>query len=190
MLIDELKEQLKTLEPNIEIIKTYWANSQLEQTIQELEQIATQEDFWKHPKQAMISKQLQQLRNKKSEYKKIIETHKELSELFDLFADDENELQKIAREIPTLKKAVNLFKIALLLNQPEDSSACFLNINAGAGGTESQDWANMLLRMYLRFCEREGFKARVIDDQYGDEAGIKSATVYIKGNNAYGHLKS
>ena len=65
-----------------------------------------------------------------------------------------------------------------------------MSINAGAGGTESQDWANMLLRMYLRFCERERFKAQVVDEQYGEEAGIKSATLYVRGTNAYGLLKS
>ncbi len=190
MLIDELKEQLKQLDPDIELITTYWKNTNLEQQLLDLEQQTCQEDFWKHPDQAAISKQLQQIRNKKSEYDHIRKTHAELHELLDLFAQDETELQKIAREIPALKKAVNACKIAFLLNQSEDSSPCFLSINAGAGGTESQDWANMLLRMYLRFCEREGFKAQVVDDQYGDEAGIKSATIYIKGNNAYGLLKS
>ena len=190
MLIDELKEKIKNLEPDIEIIKTYWKNAQLEKQFNDLEREVQQEDFWKHPQQAMLSKQLQRIRNKKTQYDTIVHSHKEITELLDLFSEDEKELQKIARDIPSLQKTVNAFKIDLLLNQPEDASSCFLNINAGAGGTESQDWANILLRMYLRFCEREKLKALVIDDQYGEEAGIKSATVYIKGDNAYGLLKS
>ncbi len=190
MLIDELKEQLKPIESNIETIKTYWESAKLENLFQELENQVNQEDFWKHPKQAQISKQLQQIRTKKKQYDLVTSSYKEITELIDLFAQDENELQKIAAEIGKLKKAVNTFKIALLLNKPEDSSACFVSINAGAGGTESQDWANILLRMYLRFCERNGFKASIIDYQPADEAGIKSATLYVKANNAYGLLKS
>ena len=78
----------------------------------------------------------------------------------------------------------------LLLKNPEDKNACFLSINAGAGGTESQDWASMLLRMYTRFCERERLKTDLIDFQAGEEAGIKSATLYVTGKNAYGLLKA
>ena len=87
-------------------------------------------------------------------------------------------------------KQNNFFKITLLLSDEADNSPCFLSINSGAGGTESQDWANMLLRMYIRFCERNNFNANIIDIQQGEEAGIKSATLYIRGNNAFGLLKS
>ncbi len=82
------------------------------------------------------------------------------------------------------------FKVELLLNAPDDSSNCFLSINAGAGGTESQDWADMLLRMFLRFCERQKFNVSIVDYQSGEEAGIKSATLFIRGKNVYGLLKS
>ncbi len=75
------------------------------------------------------------------------------------------------------------------MHDEQDSSNCFLNINAGAGGTESQDWAEMLMRMYLRFCEREKLNAEVVDYQPGEEAGIKSATLFIRGKNPYGLLK-
>jgi peptide chain release factor 2 len=190
MLIDELKEQLKHLDPDIQTIKSYWKNAGIEKQFQELNEQVNQEDFWKNPEQATISKKIQQLRNKREQYEQIMQSTSEISELLDLFAQDEDELQKMARDIAALQKTVGNFKIELLLDEPEDSSACFLSINAGAGGTESQDWANMLLRMYLRFCEREGFKAQIIDEQFGEEAGIKSATLYIRGTNAYGLLKS
>jgi peptide chain release factor 2 len=87
-------------------------------------------------------------------------------------------------------KHVTRFKITLLLSDEQDKSNCFLNINSGAGGTESQDWAEILLRMYVRFCEREGFTANILDYQAGEGAGIKSATVFVKGKNAYGLLKN
>jgi len=190
MLIDELKEQLKSLEPDLATIKQYWANSGLEKQFEMLEAQTTQEDFWKHPQQAQISKELQHVRIQREQYHTVVNTYQEINELLDLFAEDEKELQKISSDIKKMNREIASFKIALLLNKPEDSSACFMNINAGAGGTESQDWANMLLRMYLRFCEREGYKAAVIDYQAGEEAGIKSATLYIKGKNPYGILKS
>lgn len=190
MLIDELKEQLKNLEPDIKTIQTYWQHAGLDAEFAQLEQQVHQEDFWKNPQQAAISKQLQLVRTKKERYDFIIKSAAEIDELLDLFAHDETELQKIARDITTLRKQVEAYKIDLLLDEPEDSSPCFLSINAGAGGTESQDWAQILLRMYLRFCEREGFKAQIIDEQFGEEAGIKSATLYIRGANAYGLLKS
>lgn len=189
MLIDELKEQLKSLEPDLATIKQYWANSGLEQQFEALETQTSQEDFWKDPQQAKISKELQRIRTQREQYQGVIKSFQEIGELLDLFENDEQELQKISVDIKKLSRTVASFKIALLLNKPEDDSPCFVSINAGAGGTESQDWANMLLRMYLRFCEREGFKAGVIDYQTGEEAGIKSATLYIKGKNPYGILK-
>ena len=114
----------------------------------------------------------------------------ELVELLDLFAQDEPELQKLRSEVNDFCKAVIAFKINLLLSEPQDTSNCFLSINAGAGGTESQDWTNMLLRMYTRFCEQEKLSTQVVDYQAGEEAGIKSATLFIKGKNPYGLLKS
>ncbi|MCL5875426.1 MAG: peptide chain release factor 2, partial [Candidatus Dependentiae bacterium] len=110
-------------------------------------------------------------------------------DLLNLFKDDEEELKKLAQETTLLRKAVIAFKIALLMNEPQDQSNCFLSINSGAGGTESQDWAEILLRMYVRFCEREKLGVEVIDYQGGEEAGIKSATLFIKGKNPYGLLK-
>lgn len=190
MFIDELKEQLKSLEPSLSTIFDYWKNSGIEKELEQLEAESHKEDFWQHPQQAQISKKLQHLKVKKETFDSLMSSKQELSELLDLFATDEQELQKIAIDIKRFNKKVTAFKIALLLDQPEDNEPCFLNINAGAGGTESQDWANMLLRMFVRFCEREGLKANVIDIQTGEEAGIKSATLHIKGDNSYGLLKS
>jgi len=190
MLIDELREELKQIEPNIKTIRDYWNNSNLESRFQELEQQSTQEDFWQAADQAQVLKKLQNLRTIREQYQSVITSYNELNEFLDLFATDEAELEKIHPEIKQFSRSVNKFKINLLLNNSEDSSNCFLSINAGAGGTESQDWSNMLLRMYLRFCEREGLSCKVIDYQPGEEAGIKSATLYIRGKNPYGMMKS
>lgn len=190
MLVDELREQLKTVAPDIETIIAYWDNAGLEKTFNELECLSQQEDFWQHPEQAAISKELQRIRTLRDQYQFIIQTNKELDELIDLFQADEQELTKLRPDLNTLARAVKKFKISLLLSDPQDSTNCFLSINAGAGGTESQDWAAMLLRMFLRFCEREKLTAQVIDYQPGETAGIKSATLFIRGKNPYGMLKS
>lgn len=190
MLIDELREKLKAVEPDLETIKEYWKNTKLEDEFQKLTAQTEQTDFWQNPDQTPILKSLQRIRTQRELYNQIINSHKEISELIELFANDESELTNIARDTGTLVKSIGKFKIDLLLNNPEDSANCFLNINAGAGGTESQDWANMLLRMYVRFCEREGFDAEMLDLQPGEAAGIKSATLFVKGKHAYGLLKA
>jgi len=190
MLIDELKERLKQIQPDIETIENYWRNAKSEERFQELEAETQQEEFWKHQRQADISRELQRLKEQREQYQYIVSAAKELDELIDLFSDDESELRKVETELTALVRAVAAFKIALLLSDPRSDTNCFVSINAGAGGTESQDWAEMLLRMYVRFCERVKLKVSIIDDQPGDEAGIKSATLFVRGDNAYGLLKS
>ena len=190
MLFDDLQQQLKLIDPDIETITTYWKTSPIDQKLDALTRQSEKEDFWNSPDQTATLKELQRLRTLKEQYSQVITTYNELKDLIELFKDDESELEKIYIEIKRLQKKVTAFKISLLLNDPEDSSPAFLSINSGAGGTESQDWAALLLRMYLRFCEREKLPVEVIDDQAGEEAGIKSATLLIKGKNPYGFLKS
>lgn len=190
MLLDDLKEQLKNLDPDIQTITTFWRNSKLDERFTQLEEETRQENFWQNPRQADILKELQSIRNQRDQYIHITQTKKDLDDLIDLFAENEDELRNLQQDIDNLKRAVSTFKVELLLNEPDDSANCFLSINAGAGGTESQDWADMLLRMYLRFCERQRFSVSIIDYQPGEEAGMKSATLFIKGKNIYGLLKS
>ncbi|MFC1843122.1 peptide chain release factor 2 [Candidatus Dependentiae bacterium] len=189
LIIDELREQLKNMEPDIATIKAYWKNSGLDDRFKELEGQSHQEDFWQNPNQAEILKELSGVKQQREKYLNITNTYNDISELTELFSQDENELEKIKLDANKLTKEIASFKVNLLLGEPEDKSHCFLSINSGAGGTESQDWAHMLLRMYIRFCERERFGVSIIDYQPADEAGIKSATLFIKGKNAYGILK-
>lgn len=189
MLFDDLQEQLKALAPDITIIKNYWQNSPLEKKYTQLAQETVAEDFWKNSQQATILKEFQQIKNLRESYLSIARSNDELAELIEMFKEDETELKKLGSEIRALAKAVAAFKINILLNGPDDASDGFLTINAGAGGTESQDWAEILLRMYVRFCEREGFSVSMVDYQAGETAGIKSATLFIKGKNVYGLLK-
>jgi peptide chain release factor 2 len=97
---------------------------------------------------------------------------------------------EIAREVGETDRRFQQFELEILLGEPHDKSNAIFNIHAGAGGTESCDWANMLLRMYQRYCEQQGFKVDVVDIQQGDEAGIKSATLLVTGDYAFGFLKA
>ena len=113
-------------------------------------------------------------------------------DFIDMIKEDENldiktELENL---IPDLEGRLNELELSLLLSKPYDKCDCILDIHPGAGGTESCDWALMLYRMYIRWCEKKEFKVEVVDLQDGDEAGIKSASFIIKGTNAYGYLKN
>jgi peptide chain release factor 2 len=105
-------------------------------------------------------------------------------------AGDEGEAAGIDQALAALKKELEAFSVKIVLSGPQDRKNAILSIHPGAGGTESQDWAQMLMRMYLRWAERAGFKAEVVDLLPGEEAGIKSATIEISGEYAYGYLKS
>jgi peptide chain release factor 2 len=103
--------------------------------------------------------------------------------------DDGSLDTEIAEGVARLTKGLDEFELKIMLSSPHDSKAAILSIHPGAGGTESQDWAQMLMRMYLRWCERAGYKAEVVDLLPGEEAGIKSATIEVTGEYAYGYLK-
>lgn len=190
MLFDELKESLKQAEPHLEIIKSYWERTNFNQKLYSIEKECSKEDFWQNQRRAECLKELQKMRTLSEQYNNIINSYNDLSELTKLFSQDENELIKLKKDINNLCRQIIKFKIILLLDKENDDKNCFVNINSGAGGTESQDWSNMLLRMYLRFCEKEDLQAEIIDYQPGEAAGIKSATLYIKGKNSYGLLKT
>jgi peptide chain release factor 2 len=190
MLIDELRNKLKSIEPELEAIKTFYLNNEIEKKFNKLETQVNDENFWKHKDQIKISKEHQKIRLLVEQYEKITNGFEESKELLELFQENVSELSNLKNEIAQLCREIAKFKIELLLNKPEDAENCFLSINSGAGGTESQDWASMILRMFVRFCERENFKVDTVDYQAGEEAGIKSATLFIKGKNAYGFLKT
>ena len=137
--------------------------------------------------------------NEKNSLKKIVDSINEVKEkinsnleLIELLKEENNPemLQLIADEVIEIENKINELDLNLLLNGPYDKLGAIMEIHAGAGGTEACDWADMLLRMYTRFCEKSGFKYEIVDKQILDEAGFKSATILIKGEYAYGKLKS
>ena len=104
--------------------------------------------------------------------------------------NDEASRQEAVTSLPSVEAQVKQLELQKMLSGPNDRLNCFMDVNAGAGGTESMDWAAMLLRMYTRFCERRGWKVEINDYNAGEEAGIKNASLRIEGENAYGYLKA
>lgn len=190
MLKDELLERLQANMPDIQVITNFWDSSGYQTRITTLEQLSQQTDFWQAPDQIATLKELEHIKEIQQLYQKLIQQQKTLIELIELYADDETTLAELTSDINAHTQNIRRLKSQLLLSGPDDSSACFLTVNSGAGGTESQDWTEMLLRMYVRFCERERLTCNVLDMQTGEGAGIKSATIYIKGKYAYGLLKN
>ena len=117
---------------------------------------------------------------------------KDQCELFELarIENDDETLKVVLEESDTLEKSVEAMEFRRMFSHPMDANNCFINFQSGSGGTEAQDWANMLLRMYIRYGERKGFKVEVLDISDGDIAGIKSATLKISGDYAFGHLRT
>lgn len=154
-----------------------------------LEDKAAAPEFWND--QAAAQKVLQQRSRVEREIAKA-ETQQRMVEdvavLFDFAAEDESSLAELKDTLGRLAKDVEESETQTLLGGENDARNAIININAGAGGTDAQDWAQMLERMYLRWCEYRGFKKELLDEQYGEEAGIKSATIRVEGDYAYGLL--
>jgi peptide chain release factor 2 len=148
--------------------------------------------FWEDKRRAqeLIRERsdLQRLVTRVTELAKEAEDLGVLLELADEAGDNSLDTE-IDDGLRQLRRELDDFELKLMLSGPHDNKACVLSIHPGAGGTESQDWAQMLMRMYLRWCERQGFKAEVVDLLPGEEAGIKSATIEVTGDYAYGYLR-
>jgi peptide chain release factor 2 len=163
---------------------------------EKLEQVnAELEDpkVWEEPKRA------QELGKEKKSLEAIVNTltkiDTDLKDANDLFAmareeADEDTLEAIEVDAQTLKGLVEGMEFRRMFNNPMDPNNCFIDIQAGAGGTEAQDWASMLLRQYLRYCERKGFKVEIMEQSDGEVAGIKTATLKVEGEYAYGFLRT
>lgn len=150
-------------------------------------------DFWSNKKEA-DSKMLK-LSTLKNEVNTISNLSTEIKDNIDLtkvakLENDELMKKELEKSILQMEKELNDLEIMILLNGQYDSFNCIMEIHSGAGGTEACDWALMLFRMYSRWCEKKGYKLEVIDEQPGDETGIKSLSALIKGINAYGYLKN
>jgi peptide chain release factor 2 len=157
----------------------------------ELEARTQESDFWSDPKQAeSILKNIRQLTLRTESFLKLQNELNDLAVLYDFYRTGEASETEVEEHYHDLLKKVENLEFRSMLSAEEDACSAILNINSGAGGTESCDWAEMLMRMYIRWAERNGYKVTEIDRQPGEVAGIKSVTLEIDGDYAYGYLKA
>lgn len=164
----------------------------LEKEKQKYDEMMNEEDFWSDNKKALkVVSEANRIKDKLNTYNSLLEGVKNLEDIYLLLKEEgDDELNESAsEELVDLEKKAHNFETEVLLSKPYDDSNAILELHPGAGGTESQDWADMLYRMYIRYAEKHHFKVQPLDYQLGDEAGIKSASFIIKGKNAYGLLK-
>ncbi|ANS77295.1 peptide chain release factor 2 [Paenibacillus yonginensis] len=150
-------------------------------------------DFWDDNDAAQqVINEMNAVKSSVDQYSRLQQEYDDITVMIELAEEegDESLEADIAASVQELVEKLNTFELQLLLNQPYDKMNAILELHPGAGGTESQDWGSMLLRMYTRWAEKRGFKVETLDFLPGDEAGIKSVTLLIKGYNAYGYLKA
>lgn len=184
-------EQLKDVQQRTESLHRY-LNIDQKQIEYEEEQLRTQApDFWDDPKRAEAQmKKVKGIEKWLKDYKEVSTLTDELSLAVDFFKDEIVSEEEVDALYNKAVKAIEALELHNMLRQEEDPMDAVLKINSGAGGTESQDWAQMLMRMYMRWSEAQGYKVTVTNLQEGDEAGIKSVEMTIEGEYAYGYLKS
>jgi len=188
----EYSELLKTLSTKMENITNIVKPDMLMDRLKEIERMQQAPEFWSDANNAA------KISQEKTRTERILSTHNNANdavndaiEYFDMAKNenDEETLEMLYEDADKLKESTNDLEVQIMLNGENDSNNAIVSIHPGAGGTESQDWADMLYRMYLRWAERRGFKVEVLDYQSGDEAGIKDVSFMVKGENAYGYLK-
>ncbi|WP_186566032.1 peptide chain release factor 2 [Lawsonibacter celer] len=190
---DEYKVKLNNLRPELDDLDQALG---LEAAIREAEMLESEsasDGFWNNLEKAQkVQQRVKQLRGKIDGQQKRKNQWEDLMTLCELGneMEDESLIPEVEEGFAKLEAGIEEAKLSTLLTGEYDSSNAILTFHAGAGGTEAQDWAQMLYRMYTRWTERHGYTYQIIDYQEGDEAGIKSATIMIEGENAYGHLKS
>jgi len=163
--------------------------ARLEEVTRELED----PKIWDNPQRAQeLGREKKQLDDVVGTLSSLDTTLKDSGELFELARADADDatLASVGKDVAAAERIVAGLEFRRMFNHPMDPNPCFLDIQAGAGGTEAQDWASMLLRMYLRYCERRGYTTELLEETPGDVAGIKSASLKVTGEHAYGYLRT
>ncbi len=190
---EQLSLRLNSNETELRDLKDALGYDRLVREIEELEIKASAPDFWDDmEKSQKILQRTGKLKNTVETYDRLCATFDDLTVLIEM-GDEEGDLslvEEIEGSIDELEKELASLRLQTLLTGEYDKNNVILTFHAGAGGTEAMDWVSMLVRMYTRWTERHGFKVQMLDFLDGDEAGLKSATLLIEGENAYGYLKS
>lgn len=164
-----------------------------EERIQVLEEQMAMPGFWDNQENAQkVISEVNVLKDKAGGFNELVDGYENIEVSYELLKEEDDEAlrKELETEAASLQGKFDQFELEMLLNDPLDKNNAILELHPGAGGTESQDWASMLLRMYQRWSEQHGFSVDTLDYLPGDEAGVKSVTLLIKGHNAYGYLKA
>ena len=197
--IEELKQELLAQQPKIEYLKEALGYQKLLEQKKQLDKQAAQPDFWNDVENTKkVLKEQKTVNEKVGSYENLVRMYEDAQTMLELAAEEEFDseeeqesfLQDICTSLKEIAQRIEEEKLSALLSGEFDQNNAILSFHAGAGGTEAQDWVQMLYRMYARWSERHHFKVKVLDYLAGEEAGIKSASILITGTNAYGFLKS
>jgi peptide chain release factor 2 len=173
-------------------LETFFDLPKKRSRLEELEKILSDPNFWNDAENAQrVLKERAQIKSVIDESENLTRELEDAEVLVELSSEEEDEetAKEAQAKISEIEKKVESLEFKRILGEPDDEKNAIVSINAGAGGTEAQDWAEMLLRMYTRYAERNGYEVEMLDYQPGEEAGIKSATFFVKGPYAYGYLK-
>ena len=190
---EEYKGKLNGLKPTLDSLREALHLEAAEKEIEELEGQSARDGFWNDVENSQrVQKRLKQLKAKVENYEKLCSGWDDLMTLCEMAIeeDDDSMLPELQSEYAEFEKKLEETRLGTLLTGEYDANNAILTFHAGAGGTEAQDWTQMLYRMYNMWADRHGYTVKLMDYLDGDEAGIKSATIMIEGENAYGFLKS
>ena len=191
--LEEAKYKLIALEDDMKELKSALRVDELREKIAELEAIAMEENFWSdQARSSKILKETKQLKDTVEEYDSLVSKLEDALILCEMAIeeDDEGSVEEVEKELEFLTREEERIRLETLLSGPYDKNNAIVSFHPGAGGTEAQDWAQMLYRMYTRWGEKHGYTVKLLDWLDGEGAGIKSATISVEGTNAYGYLKS
>ena len=164
----------------------------IKEQIDELTEEMNQPEFWNDTERStLVNQKLGSLKNKVAHYEKLLSSADDIEVMMDLAKEenDDDMVAEVGEELSRLKEQTDALELETLMRGDYDDSDAILSLHAGAGGTEAQDWTQMLYRMYTRYCEKMGFTVKVLDYLDGDEAGVKSVTFEVSGDHAYGYLR-
>ncbi|MCK1994441.1 peptide chain release factor 2 [Peribacillus muralis] len=193
MELAEIRNELERTAQRLTDFRGLFDLDEKEARIAQLENEMTHPDFWNDQQKAQtVINETNALKEQVNQLSDLNESYENLDLTYELVKEENDAelLAELEEEITILSQKMNEFELQLLLSEEYDSKNAILELHPGAGGTESQDWGSMLLRMYTRWGEKRGFKVETLDYLPGDEAGIKSVTLLFKGHNAYGYLKA
>ena len=193
LLIDELSRRLQEYRPKLDELHSVLNIDAARQELEQLHNKAAEPGFWDNMESSQkILQRTKSLETSIENDRKLFSQAEDISTMIEMYGEENDEelLQEIKNELESFCFMIDKLTLSTLLTGEYDSSNAILNLHAGAGGTEAQDWTEMLLRMYVHWGEQHGYKVSVLDSLDGGDAGIKSASVIFEGENAYGYLKS